>query len=265
MIVENYNNIYQFINTIEGRQNNGYFGNESITGSFNFTGTNSYEEAQQQFKNGLPEITKELNKSLQQFKSNVCANIEKRKPINYYYGYAPNVPAAIMGLPKAMRYSKKEIQKIKAITIFYSSGANCSINKDTLLKTGKTVLQLVYYLEAKNIRVNLTLIPVCADSDERDFACLIKLKDYRQSLDLMKVSFPITSPSMFRRFGFKWMEGLEGFSSHVHGYGHSMSIEKAKTQLNSYLDKNSYFINYELCQSVGFDAVKLAKELNIVK
>lgn len=265
IIYEYYDNIYKFINTVENRKNNNFFGTSSETGNFDFTGTNSYAEAKEQFENGLSERAQELKRAITQFKTQAAKTVSKSRPINYYSGYAPDISAAIIGLPKSMKYIQKTPQKIKAISLYYYSGANCNIEADTLLNSGKTVLQLIYYLETKNIRTSLYLIPMCADSDERDFSCMIKLKDFRQNMDILKLTFPITSPSMFRRFAFKWSEGLEGFTSHVHGYGHSMDIEKAREALVPHMEKDSYLINYQLCQKSGFDAVQLAKDLNIIK
>lgn len=269
-IIEKYDNIYKFINTINNRPNNGFFGKESEksdTESFYFTKTHNYQEATSQFENGLIEETQQLKRDIQQFKQKQSITIQKSIPINYYYGYAPNIPAAIIGLPKSMKYNKKTPQKIKAVSIYYNITANANIDADTLYNSGKTVLQLIYYLESQNIRTNLYIIPSCTDcyDNDLDAICIIRLKEYKQPIDILKMSFPLVSPSMFRRFGFKWKEGLNGLNLRQSGYGRSYKIEEARKVLENKIESNSFLINYELCENNDFDAVQLAKNLNIVK
>jgi hypothetical protein len=69
---------------------------------------------------------------------------------------------------------------------------------------------------------------------------------------------------MFRRFGFKWAEGLPDVSgSHVWGYGRHINkedFEKLFPKLG--IDtKAHYFIDVNDCKKADFDAIKLAKNL----
>lgn len=262
---ERYTNIYRFMDTIEARPNNNCFGTDSTqTGSW--SGTETWEEAVNQFSNGIPEKAEKLKKSLQAFRANSNISATKSRPINYYYGYSPNIPAAIIGLPKSMRRVERIPQKVKAVSIIYDMTQNCGTSAETLAKAGETVLQLVYALECRGYRVSLDGLPFTGERDTRRFVLLINLKDWRQSLDILKLSFPVTSPAMFRRFGFKWAETLPGVTSRVSGYSSHLGKDGLidALQKNGVNTANSYVITVNDCKSADFDPLKVAKSLNII-
>lgn len=251
---------------ISKRPNNGKFGDSSGKHSADgWSGTTTYAEALEQFKNGLPERAAELKKSLNAFKANVNIVTSKARPRNYYYGHAPNIPAAIIGLPKSMRHIEKIPQKVKAISIIYDLGAHAGVNADTLSKAGATVLQLVFALECRGYRVELVALPFNSKDDDR-FTLAVILKEWRQSLDILKLSFPLCSPAMFRRFGFKWAEGVPGVKNKVFSYGQHLDKAQTLTQLKAigYNDKTSYILNYNDCVNADFDPLAVGQALGIL-
>ena len=266
-IFERYDNIYRFMDTIEKRPNNGRFGNSSHKeDDAEWSGTRNYGEAVEQFSNGLPERCEQMRKSLERFKAESNVNAVKARPRNYYHGYTPNIPAAIMGLPKSMRQIERKPQKVKAISIIFDSCVSCGTDSDTMTKAGCTILEAVHALQVSGYRVRLDLSLYSTESDGQKIGCIITLKDWRQPLDLLKLSFPLTSPSMFRRFGFKWAEGIEGVKSrHVFGYGQIMSDDKVKALLdeNGYDTSSTYFARVRDCEQVDFDALRLIERLGI--
>lgn len=268
-IFERYNNIYQFMQTIESRPNNGRFGESSHKETDEeWSGTKTYAEAVEQFSNGLPERCEKMRKSMERFKAASNVNTAKARPKNHYYGYAPNVPAAIIGLPKSMRYTERIPQKVKAISLVFDCCVSCMVSPEEMIKAGCTILEAVYALEASGYRVKLDLSLYSTESDGQKIACLITLKEWQNHLDLLKLSFPLTSPSMFRRFGLKWAEGIEGVTSrHVYGYGHIMSDDKVKSLLreNGYNIDSTYFVRVRTCKDCGFDALQLVERLGIKK
>lgn len=264
---ENFNNIYKFMDVIEKRPNNKKFGKSSQKNG-DWSGTKTYSEAVEQFSNGLPETAERLKESLGQFKAKANIQTPRRILNNHYYGYSPNVPAAIIGLPKSMRRIEKHPQKIKTIGILWDCCQNCDYEADTLREAGETVLKLVFALELKGYRVSLDGIPFNGDADENRKVCvLINLKKYGQPMDILKLSFPVTSPAMFRRFGFKWAEGIPDFSGgKVYGYGHTMDKDRLLEILskNGIDTKSMYCINVNDCESAEFDPMQVAKNLGIV-
>lgn len=264
-VYENFDNIYKFMDIIEKRPNNGKFGQSSQKESSDgWSGTRTYKEAVEQFSNGLPETCERMKKSLERFKANANVSQNKARPRNYYHGYTPNIPAAIMGLPKSMRQIERTPQKVKAISIMYDASANCGTSADTLNKAGCTVLELVYALEVKGYRVRLDLLPFTS-KDGEEVVCAITLKDWRQPLDLLKLSFPLTSPAMFRRFGFKWAEGIPGVEKHFCSYGRTLTKDACRKLMEAHGVKtdNAYFIDVRDCQKADFDALKVADALGI--
>ena len=148
----------------------------------------------------------------------------------------------------------------------YDMTQNCGTSEETLRKAGETVLQLVYALECRGYRVALEGIAFNGERDERRFILAINLKDWKQHLDIMKLSFPLTSPAMFRRFGFKWAETLPDVTSRVSGYCSHMSKNDclkycAKAGMDT---RNAYFISVNDCKNASFDALEVAKNLGII-
>jgi hypothetical protein len=262
---ERFTNIYSFMDTIAARPNNGYFGTDSKSPG-EWSGTKTWDIAVNQFQNGIPEKAEKLKKSLDAFKANSNINAVKRKPTNHYFGYTPNVPAAIIGLPKSMRRVERVPQKVKALSIVYDMTQNSMTSAGTLERAGETVLQLVYALECRGYRVALDGLTFNSERDTRRFVLIINLKDWKQHLDIMKLSFPVTSPAMFRRFGFAWAETLAGVKSRVSGYGSHMGKSATREVLEQqhYDIKNSYLVTVNDCSAANFDALALATNIGII-
>jgi hypothetical protein len=91
-------------------------------------------------------------------------------------------------------------------------------------------------------------------------------KDYKQPLDLLKLSFPVTHPSMFRRIGFRFMETMPNSNSRYTNYGRpleNISNHKAwTTKLNE--ATNSTCIQLRHTTEAGYDAKKLLVNLGVL-
>lgn len=266
-VYEQFDNVYKFMDTIQNRTENGkFYPAAKLTKEPEWYGTPNWETALDQFSNGLPEVAERLHHSLANFKANT-AFTSRVKPRNYYYGYAPNVPAAIIGLPKSMRQMNRQPQKIKTVTLISNGCVLYDITARELTKHGETVLNLVYALEKSGYRVQLELLISATDCESRgDFFCSIILKEYKQALDIMKLSFPLTSPSMFRRFGFRWKETVPGVNGYRGNMGQSYDsngIRKVFTS-NCISFTNKYIISHADSKRSGYDALKLAKSLDLM-
>lgn len=265
---ESFPDIYRFMDTIEKRPNNKMFGESaSKVDESAWYGTKTYDEAVQQFSNGLPEVAEKMKAALTQFTAKANIVTTKRTPRSYYYGYAPNIPAAIVGLPKSMYQVQRIQQKTKTLGILWNSCQNCGVEADTLRQSGESVLQLVYMLERKGYRVQLDCIPFSGNDSDRDFVLIINLKQYAQHMDILKLTFPVTSPAMFRRFGFKWAEGIPNVTGGtVWGYGSHLSKKRLLPILEQqgYNIKSTYCIDVTDCQENNFDPLKIAESLGIV-
>jgi hypothetical protein len=265
---ESFPDIYRFMDTIDKRPNNDKFGHSSTEKrTDDWAGTKTYEEAVSQFSNGLPEVAEKLQAALTQFTAKANIVTQKRTPRSHYYGYAPNIPAAIIGLPKSMYHIHKIPQKTKTIGILWNSCQNCGVKANVLQQAGESVLQLVYMLERKGYRVQLDCIPFSGNEDGRDFVAVINLKQYAQHMDILKLTFPVTSPAMFRRFGFKWAEGVPNVTGGtVWGYGCHLSKNKLLPILakQGYNINSTYCIDVNDCRNNEFDPMKIAESLGII-
>ena len=265
---ESFPDIYRFMDAITNRPNNEKFGKASMKESRDgWSGTRTYTEAVEQFSNGLPETAERMKESLGQFKAQANITTNKSRPRNYYYGYAPNVPAAIIGLPKSMRRVERTPQKTKTIGILWDCCQSASWEADELRKAGETVLKLVYALETRGYRVRLDCSPFNTLDSGRAFVSILNLKQYGQHMDIMKLSFPVTSPAMFRRFGFKWAEGVKDIKGgDISFYGGKLPKNRVIEILgqHGYDTKTMYHIAAEDCRENDYDALKVAKALGII-
>lgn len=266
IVFEQYNNIHKFIQDCEIRPSNGKTEQASKKDPDKAWFGMSYENALVAFANGMPERLSKIKDGLKAVKLATNVSTTKARPINYYYGSKPNVPAAIIGLPKSMRRIERQPQKVKAINILYDSGANRGTTSDDLENSGNTVIKLISYLELLGYRVNLELLVYAANKGSETALCKIKLKDYKDNLDLLKLTFPLTSAAMFRRFGFRWLEtNPEIRKDWSYSYGSKLSKEETLNSLSKVgIDiNNTYLINVTDCINSQYDYLKLLDRLKI--
>lgn len=265
IIKEHFESIHEMLSVIESRPNNEVMRGEeeSKTGSKDFTGTASYNEAKNLFRNGYTEI-------LPKIKTGVSANLKRtevkpRRTIeNNVVGYAPNVPNAIMGLPNSMILTRTAPQKIKAVSIVVGITENCGTNAEEFIESGIAALGVVNTLELRGYRVNLKVAFFCAKcGDDRTFGT-VSVKDYREHLDLQKLCFPLANPSMFRRFGFKWIETIPGIKANW-PFGYGSQINDLDFIKENFLADNEYFINLSITKKNEYNPEKIIAELNIEK
>lgn len=269
-ILERFDNIYRFMDTIEKRPQSPKMGDSHSShdnDDSKWSGTKTWAEAMELFSNGIPKVKDEMTSEIKKLSAQCNVSHARNTPRRYYHGYAPNIPAAIIGLPKAMYQLNKQPKKVKAIELFYDGTMNCGTSAETLRKSGTAVLKLIYLLELHGYRVQLNI--TCfngTEGEEKALLCIL-LKEWRQPLDVLKLSFPLTSPAMFRRFGFKWLETNPEITKNgwQYGYGHHMEKDDALKHLRKFgVDtRNLFFIGVPDCKSAEFDPVKLAENLGI--
>lgn len=265
-IKEHFRSINEMISVIESRPNNDIMEDEhsSSTGSKSFTGSKSYAEAKELFRNGYTEI-------LQQIKTGVAANMKKTMTANRrrvetgVVGYAPHVPNAIQGLPNSMIYTRQAPQKTKAVSVVVGITENCDKDASEFIKSGIAALGVVNTLELRGYRVNLKVAFYVAESNNDRAWGTVSVKDYREHMDLQKLCFPLAHPSMFRRLGFKWLETAQGLKSSGWNWGYGRQINDLDFIKENFLDKNEYFINLDITRNNNYEPDKIIKYLNIEK
>lgn len=205
VIRENFNSIQEMLKVLNERKNNNVMRDKYSSQDkdrSDWHGTKSYEEAEELITNGYTEILDEIKAGI---KFDTSEN-SKIVPENNVFGYIPNVPNAMMNLPKSMIYAKRIPRKITAIDLVYCPCANAYTDPKEYVKNGIKVLNVINSLEKNNIRIRLKVAMKCSESDFQYCLATITLKNYTEKLNLQKICFPIAHPSMQRRFGFKWLE-----------------------------------------------------------
>lgn len=270
-VIENFDNYGEFLNTIRTRGVNSVFqGREraSETGSSSFTGSNSFSFADDLAVNGYPEGLENMQRLKKSELKSYSGNSSKVQPSLETHGFAPHVPNAILGLPKSMISRKQKPIKDKVISILYHVGAVCSMSQCDLAKAGKNVLDICRNLELEGYRV---AIHAMWRTYEREVATTtIKIKDWRQQPNWLKLAYPMSHPSFLRRHCFRWLESMPELQDarFPSGYGQSAGTKFSPDELREeltragFLDKKTFFTCVEEAR-VYDDISELTKKMGI--
>ena len=235
VIRNDFSSINSLLITLKSSTNNSIMAgcNNAYTIPYSHCLTQSYEEAESLIKNGysaiLPRVKKLYNQNIKILTQQEVVN--KSKVINNFYGGVPNVPQALMCLPKDLIYREKQPRKEKTITIIYVLNASAFNTAEELLNKGVTLLSAINLLETSGIRIRLYCCFYAGFSRYQHNTELVLgtvlLKDYADKLNLLKMCFPLCHPSMLRRFGLKYIETVEGLTlpGFIYGYGSPAPFE----------------------------------------
>lgn len=268
--VETYDSIDKMLLTFDKRPVNAAFEGRHCSskesGDARWRGTESYEEATDLIQHGWEEPLKDLKESIKTVGIKTNVTTQKIRPLNSVVGYAPHIPNAILGLPESMIATERTPSKVKAVTIIYSSDSNAGTSKKTFLDAGAVVLKIINDLELKGYRVRLVHEFCAAQSGDEAIIGRVSLKDWRQPLDLKKLTFPLANAAMIRRFGFRFTETVPGIKgSWAGGYGSAMNAISdydrvcERLRKEGLLSDNEYFINISLVKRCSYDSEAVMK------
>lgn len=268
VIEEQFASIHSMLGTIETRKNNCemYNMNSSTSNGKNFTGTCSYDEAVELFETGYTEILDKIKSGIQK---NIKAtqNQTRRMVRTGVVGYTPHIPNSINGLPNSMIYTEKQLQKIKAVTIYYAPTGNCNVEIETFIESGVAMLSAINILELSGVRVNLNVVFFNGvnDSETEGTFGTVKVKDFREHLDIQKLCFPLVHPSLFRRFGFKWLETTPDMKESGWKFTYGHHTDAFNNMIRKQLKDNEYFIDLYETKESKYSPEKLIELLGIKK
>lgn len=251
---EDFASIDEMLNKINARPNNSVMicSYSSEYNDFRFSGTHSWDEALMLFRNGDVDKYKQISNELRTQSIKNTRLLPRRQIKTGVVGYAPNVPNAIMGLPNSMIYTEKVNMKSKTVSILYSMCGNVNVSSRTFIKCGVALLNVINTLELSGYRVEVRILFYNAVGYTQKMRGTVMVKRYNEHLDLLKIAFPIANPSMFRRFGFKWLETqpelTDGYYSS--GYGKDNSSEEIG-------DKNTVYLTLDkiICEDYNSDEI----------
>jgi hypothetical protein len=201
-----------------------------------WAGTKTYKEATELIRAGYKEPLEKMKKAI--LKIGNSDNHQRPKMKNDFVGFMPHVPNTLIGLPMTMINKEKQAHKAKTIHLIYSTGASSLVKPDDMMTGGINFISLVNSLEKQGYRVKIDILNNF--TTDRTLACFtVNVKEYGQKLNLLKLTFPLVHPGMFRRIGFKWLETTPDLKDKAMagGYGTPLSF-----LMNHNLQKESQYL-----------------------
>lgn len=245
-IIERFNGVAEFINTISKRPVNKHYWSErdelsSNDSDYSFTLTKNYAESESLMATGYQQGLDNLQKA-GAFKVSRATNATRNVPQASVVGYAPHVPNAIAGIPQSMIGTTRIQQKSKIVTILYDGGASAYMDADKFVKAGRVLLSMILKLEMQGYRVRLDILDAFCTSNEKAL-CIVTVKEHRHPINPLKISYLLLHPSFFRRQGFRWLETSPEITFRYSGYGrplrHSCPKGESPDTIREYLKENN--------------------------
>jgi hypothetical protein len=237
-----------------------------------WAGTQTFSEATEMIKTGFKDPLEKMKKSIVKIGNTQKPN--RPKPKNDFVGYVPHVPNTVMGLPMTMINKEKQVSKNKMIHLIYSFGASSNVKPNDMIKGGINFISLVNSLEKQGYRVKIDVATTFTVTNTLA-VMTVNVKEFGQKLNLLKLTFPLIQPAMFRRIAFKWIETTpeNNDKDFTTGYGKPLSAvfnQDAQKEAD-YLRKvgviknsNTYFLSvYNAMKSEAPE--HLAKMIGIIK
>lgn len=234
-----FNSIYELMEEldnsehIDGRDTS----SEDHPGGSDWCDTDDYEEARKYMIYGkeYPEL---LNK-IEKYKTK--GNALKRTNTTSMIGHNVIVPLYLQGIPQCMITNKKTINN-KIVTIFYSVQAPYSVTKKQLINGATHLMKKIISLEKQGYRINLYIVEA-----QKEFGYCIKLKSDREIFNIKKLCFPLISPSILRRIGFRIKENL--YKDWI-GWGYGSGLFEKNNYIN-FINNKLKLKNYEIWNYEG--------------
>ena len=204
--LEKFESISDFQRAINTREVNEFYKDilSSEKATKTFTGTESYEEAQNLLLHGDKSIAAKLvecnGKRMNETKKSTIYN----SPV----GFVPNIPNYLSGRPDNMFAVKTQTYKsCKVLNVCVNSAVAYSVETKDIIAFNQKLLNVVYTLEKRGYRLNLYVGVVAEFSKSKNIgACFIKVKDSGKLLNVTNVAYPLCNASFLRRHFFKWVE-----------------------------------------------------------
>jgi len=235
LVFEQFDSLGEYISIIGKRKVNkvfyGCIEQRSEDDDCDFRGTHSYEESVELALNGYKDGCNSLMKASKRVQH--CENVNRKMPIIDITGFAPHVPNAITGVPKSMISHLPYQQKAKVLTLVYANADSADVDADQFIEAGRSILNLINTLETQGYRIALYSTVVCSCRSEK-VAMIVKIKDWKQPLNMLKIAYPMAHPSFLRRQFFKWLETLPELTDSGFKFGYGKPIHK---EIGSYEDR----------------------------
>ena len=219
--------------------------NESVTNSFKFTGTKSFEEAQNLLKYGDKVNADKINATIRKIKAQGKGNETRNKLYNSPCGFLPIVPKVLAGDPQNMLAIKKQAYKsTKVLNIAYNTTIGYQTSAEEIIETAAKVANVIASLEKNGYRVNLYAFSCGEGKRDTVYSLLVKIKDSGKYLDTLRIAYPLINPSFLRRHILAYLERIKGYGLYK---GYSRVI-KDDTEAKGYLPINASYLSFYNCK-----------------
>lgn len=264
---ECFSSIHHMLACLDSRDNNSAMHDQHSSterGDSDWAGTSSYEEAVELLTCGYTDILDKLSLGINKaMKSLNDFDLNKSYIVEDVQGACPIIPNYLQGLPKTMSYRQQIAKKVKTINIIYAPTANCSTGANEFIEAGIGLLSAIRAIEKSNISIKLDCMFKNSYEGKEAVIGSVRVKNYRDRLDLQKLCFPIAHPSMLRRIGFKFLETVPGLTNRgfAHGYGRSPNIDELTKYIK--LPENTVLLNFSLVHDeLECDPKKIIEYIN---
>lgn len=236
--------------------------NASETGRKYFTGTDSFEEADNLRRKGDKKSLAMLNEYKIKFDKYIQYNNGyKIKQRNDIHGFVPIVPNAIIGLPLSMINQSREAKKVKGVDVLYNVSIKCGTGTDDIARKGAIMLSLIDALESKGFRVNLKVGSV-AMKGNTVHGVVTTMKRYDEPLNIRKLAYYLINPSCLRRTFFKLKETISELTDVTReGYGKNADFDKQREKLKAIYGEQLRILDSSIMQSTDISDDKLFEKM----
>ena len=180
----------------------------------NWSGTDTYDEAVELFKNGWTLGAQDLTKKLKLAETDKQVQMVAKNVLSMC-GYQAIVPLYLNGVPNNMVNKRMTPVKQKVITINKALSASAAVSTQTLMNESIKCFQIIKKIESTGVRVNLNLM-----ISTGHVMVKIRLKSSTEKLNISKLAFPLVHVSMFRRLYFRFVEVYPTIpKNYAFGYG----------------------------------------------
>lgn len=167
-------------------------------------GSRNLDDAIEICENGWSEKAKRLTTKIKTYTTTSdFAKYQKR--FISQSGFQPIVPLYLAGVPNNMINSRFEQKQQKVITITKSVGYRGEVSLRQIEEESLKTLSIIQMLESKGYRVNLNVCNTW-NANRNKITLKVNIKKANEKLNISKVAFPLTHPSMLRRLIFRFRE-----------------------------------------------------------
>lgn len=266
---EHFDSVNEFVRTIESRELTKHFADryswcEPVSqreGRREWYGTETFADAQNLLRCGYPDGAKAMLDGKGAI--SVSGVGQRSRIVVDRVGTMPHVPNAVIGLPNAMMRRERVVQRQKTINLYYEMGAADGTDEQVLYDGGRNTYAFIKHLESVGYRVQLHIflgtfgkVASGRGSHDQNAVLTIKAKDYRQPVNPLLISYPLTHLSFFRRHGLRWIETspATAYDTFVGDYGKLLKNRvrwnndctmQEFLRKNGIIEKDAYYLDCE--------------------